>query len=288
MNNKLFWAGILILVSHLNYGQTKEIIVHKDLLYAAIGSRLLSLDLYLPSKVENPPIIVWVHGGAWHSGSKENPPLTFLPYGYGLASVEYRLSGEAKFPAQVLDIKSAIQWLRGHSEEFKFDAEKIVIAGESAGGHLAALVGTTNGVKEFNPDYGHHTEESSDVQGIIDFFGPTNFETILHQSTPHGKDVRMPAMALLFGEPIGQDTSKLQLASPVHHVDPSDPPIFIAHGNQDNQVPINQSIELMKAYEKNGLDITFEILPDAGHGGPSFQSEEMVNKVLTFLKKVYN
>ena len=288
MTRCLIFFLAMVLVSISNYAQSDKIITHKDLLFAAIGSRVLSLDLYLPADKDNPPVIIWVHGGAWHSGSKDDPPLDFLPFGYALASVEYRLSTEAKFPAQIKDIKAAIQWLRGHSDEYGFDADKIVVWGSSAGGHLAALVGTTNGVKEFDPDYGHHNDQNTDVQGIIDYFGPTDFLTILDQSTPHGKDVRMPAMALLFGEPVGQDSTILKLASPVFQVDTSDPPLFIAHGNQDIQVPINQTIELIKIYEKNGLEVSFEILENAGHGGKEFHSDGMKSKVLEFLQKIYD
>ncbi len=288
MSKQLFFILMMIQVSISNYAQSDKIIVHNDLLFAAIGSRVLSLDLYLPTEKENPPIIVWIHGGAWHSGSKDDPPLDFLPHGYALASIEYRLSTEATFPAQIKDIKAAIQWLRGHSDDYGFNANKVVVWGSSAGGHLAALVGTTNGVVEFDPDYGHHNDQSTDVQGIIDYFGLTDFLTILDQSTPHGRNVRMPAMTLLFGEPIGHDSTVLKMASPVLHVDPSDPPLFIAHGNQDIQVPINQSIELLKRYEKNGLYVRFEILENAGHGGNEFHTEEIKSKVVEFLQKIYD
>jgi len=280
-------STIILLLSIASFAQAQNPVLHKDLLYAAVDNRLLALDLYMPEGHPNPNLIVWVHGGAWHSGSKEDPPLDFLKEGYALASVDYRLSVEAPLPAMVYDIKAAIRWLRGHADEYGYKSEKIVIWGSSAGGHLAALVGTTNGVKELEGNIGHHTDESSDVQGIIDFFGPTDFLTILQQSTPHGINVRAPALALLMGKPVEQDSAKAALESPVFQVDPSDPPIFIAHGDQDNQVPINQSLELVGAYEKNNLPVQMEVVHGAGHGGNAFHDRELIEKILTFLNEIF-
>ncbi len=111
----------------------------KDVVYAEADGRKLLLDIYKPSSNNNPYLIVWVHGGAWHSGSKESPPLSFVGSGYALASVDYRLSVEAKFPAQIHDIKAAIRYLRANAAKYGYRSDKIIIAGSSAGAHLAAL-----------------------------------------------------------------------------------------------------------------------------------------------------
>ena len=176
--------------------------INRDIEYARVGDTALLLDLYVPAHAPSPPVIVWVHGGAWRSGSKAGVPLQSLASRYAIASVDYRLSPVAKFPAQAHDLKAAIRFLRAKAGEYKINAERIAIAGSSAGGHLAALVGVTNGVKELEGDVGQHRDQSSDVQAIVDFFGPANLTTILAQSTPHGLSVRVPALELLLRRPI--------------------------------------------------------------------------------------
>jgi acetyl esterase/lipase len=260
--------------------------VIKDVTYASINGRKLALDLYIPSNVKNPYLVVWVHGGAWHSGTKDNPPDYLLKSGYAMASVEYRLSIEAPFPAMVYDIKAAIRFLRGQADHYGYRKDKIIIWGSSAGGHLAALVGTTNENPELEGTLGDYPNESSSVQAAIDFYGPTNFLTILSQSTPHGISVRAPALALLLGKPVEQAEDLAKLASPVYQVDKSDPPILIIHGDQDNQVPINQSIELKEVYDQNGLDAQFVVVHSAGHSDPLFYTDKYMNIVKSFLKRV--
>jgi acetyl esterase/lipase len=262
--------------------------VIKDLTYASIGGRDLKLDLYMPSNAINPYLIVWVHGGAWHSGTKDNPPDNLLKLGYAMASIEYRLSTETRFPAMVFDIKAAVRFLRGNANKYGYRPDKITIWGSSAGGHLAALVGTTNGNQELEGKLGNYLNESSSVQAIIDFYGPTDFLTILRQSTPHGISVRAPALALLLGRPVEQVQDIAKLASPVYQVDKSDPPILIMHGDQDNQVPVNQAIELKEAYDEKGLDATLIFVRGAGHADPLFLTEKYMNIVKEFLKRVLN
>src|SRR6185503_15339978 len=174
--------------------------VIRDVEYARIGEHSLKLDLHLPRGKVRSPLIVWVHGGAWRSGSKSGMPLgKIVENGYPIASVDYRLSTNAQFPAQIHDLKAAIRFLRGHSREWGIQSKKIVIAGDSAGAHLAALVGVSNGNAELEGSIGNDRAQSSDVQGIISFFGAANLTTILNQSTPHGLSVRVPALQLLLG-----------------------------------------------------------------------------------------
>lgn len=258
---------------------------HRDLVYAEVGDRKLVLDLYMTAS-DNPPLIVWIHGGAWHSGSKENPPLGLLEHGYALASVDYRLSVEAPFPAQMHDIKASIRFLRAQADQYGYQSHKIYIWGSSAGGHLVALTGVTNGVEALEGKLGKHMDQSSDIQGVINFFGPTNFLTILSQSTPHGLSVRAPALALLLGKPLDQAEDLARLASPVFHVGAGDPPMMIVHGDQDVQVPVNQALELHAAYQKAGLSSTLEILPGAGHGSPDYFQPTFIEKVATFLNEI--
>ncbi len=197
----------------------------KDISYAEVDGQRLLLDLYLPTEEKNPPLVVWVHGGAWRRGSKSQMPLTELvKSGFAVASVEYRLSPVAKFPAQIHDIKSAIRFLRASGSKWGINTKSIAVAGASAGGHLAALVGVTNHHKELEGRVGDHLDQSSAVQAIVDYYGPTNFLTILSQSTPHGLSVRVSALELLLGGPPDKQPELARLASPVFHVDPEDPP----------------------------------------------------------------
>ena len=137
-----------------------------NLQYAKVDNHALALDLYLPA-TQNAPLIVWVHGGAWRAGSKDFMPLTALvESGYAVASIDYRLSTVAKFPALIHDCKGAIRWLRAHAGEYSYNADRICIAGNSAGGHLAALIGTSNGVAALEGTVSGNAEQSSDVQAI--------------------------------------------------------------------------------------------------------------------------
>ena len=256
----------------------------KGIVFARIGEDELKLDLFLPAEARRPSLVVWVHGGGWRSGSRDNVPIAGLAQaGYAVASVDYRLSPVAAFPAQVHDIKAALRYLRANAERYGFDARRIAIAGASAGGHLAALVGTTSGHPGLEGAVGDHLDQSSDVAAIVDYYGPTNFMTILPQSTPHGLGVRIPALQLLLrGQP--EDKPELaQLASPVFHVDAGDPPLLLVHGDQDPQAPINQSHELHGRYEELGLPVQFEVIHGGAHGGPQFFDGRRIDLLKSFL-----
>lgn len=259
--------------------------VLRDVKFASVGEAPLLLDLYLP---EGKPIglIVWVHGGAWRAGSKSQVDvLKLTEKQWAIASVDYRLSGVAKFPAQVHDIKAAVRYLRAHAGEHGYPPSRIVIAGSSAGGHLAALVGVSNKHKELEGTIGADTKVSSDVQAIVSLFGASNLTTILSQSTPHGLSVRVPALDLFIGGQPDKVPDVARLASPVFHVDANDPPLLMLHGDQDNQMPINQSLELQGAYEKLKLPVRFVAVHGAGHGGPAFTTDENLALIDAFLRK---
>jgi acetyl esterase/lipase len=267
---------------HVMGGDVKSV---RETEYARTGDIALMLDLYAPAS-QHGPLIVWVHGGAWRSGSKKEMPLgELVAAGCPAASVEYRLSTVAKFPAQVHDIKAAIRFLRGRQKELGIDASKIVVAGSSAGGHLAALVGVTNGNSELEGTIGDHLQESSAVQGIISFFGGSNLTTILAQSTPHGLSVRVPALELLLGGLPEAKPELARLASPVFHVDAHDPPLLLVHGDQDAQMPVNQALELEGAYTEAGCKVRLEIIHGAGHGGKVFYDAKRISLVKQFLSE---
>jgi len=258
----------------------------KDVTFAHVGDHALKLDLHLPARNIRAPLIVWIHGGAWRAGSRHDMPLgKIVEAGYPVASVDYRLSTEDKFPAQIHDIKAAIRFLRAHGAEWKLPVRKIVAAGDSAGGHLAALIGTSNGDAELEGVVGEDSRQSSDVQGIISFYGAANLTSILRQSTPHGLDVRVPALDLLLGGPPEEHPDLARLASPVFHVDAHDPPLLLLHGDQDPQMPINQAHELCGAYEKVHAPVEFIVVHGAAHGGAMFYDEERSEMVKRWLHR---
>jgi acetyl esterase/lipase len=256
----------------------------RDVEYARVGDTPLLLDLYVPPDVPSPPLVVWIHGGAWRSGSKKDVPLLpLIERGYAVASVDYRLSPVAPYPAQVHDLKAAIRYLRTNAGKTGIDERRIAIAGGSAGGHLAALVGVTNGSKEHEGEIGEHRGTSSDVQAIVVFYGASNLTTILSQSTPHGLNVRRPALEQLFGGKPEEKTDLARLASPVFFVDPRDPPVLLYHGDQDPQMPINQAHELVGAYKKQALAASLEVVYGGAHGGKLFYTPEQLEQVAQFL-----
>lgn len=257
-----------------------------DIEYAKVGETSLKLDLHRPQG-ENPPLIVYVHGGGWRAGSKSDTPIVDLyDKGFAIASMDYRLSTQAVFPAQVHDIKAAIRFLRAKAGLYHINASKVAIIGSSAGGHLAALVGVSNGNPELEGKVGEHLDQSSDVQVIVSFFGASNLETILSQSTPKGRDFRIPALKLLLGDTPDKKPELAKLASPVTHLDKNDPPLLLIHGDADPQMPPQQSQELAKAYESLVLPVTLILLPGSLHGGTEFYDEERTAIVAKFLDKV--
>ncbi|WP_197454242.1 alpha/beta hydrolase [Stieleria varia] len=240
------------------------------------------MDLYAPSgaTTKPPPTIIWVHGGAWRAGSKSDVPvLQWLKRGFAIASVDYRLSTEAKFPAQVHDIKAAIRYLRGRASQLNLDPDRFVIAGSSAGGHLAALVGVTNGVDELEGSVGEHLSESSDVQAIVSFYGASNLQSILSQSTQHGLSVRVPALQLLLGGQPDEVPELAKLASPIAHVDSFDPPLWLIHGDADPQMPPRQSKELETAYNKADRPVKLDVVAGGKHGGEEFYAGERLDSI---------
>ena len=254
--------------------------------FAKIGERSLKLDLWKPVGAAAPlPLIVYVHGGAWRRGSRESVPIKSMTgAGFAIASVDYRLSPEAKFPAQVHDIKAAVRFLRAKAEPLGLATESIAIVGTSAGGHLAALVGVSNGHVELEGKVGGHLDQSSAIGAIVSFYGAANLNTILKQSTPHGLSVRVPALELLLGAVPEKVPDIAALASPVSHVDAADPPLLLLHGDRDPQMPINQSHELHGAFLKVGAASTFTVVHGAAHGGKGFYTPEQLAAVARFLQ----
>jgi acetyl esterase/lipase len=248
--------------------------VHHGVEFAVLEYyRPLLLDLYVPpSGLRSGAAIVYLHGGGWAVGSRRRFGRAFAEWsptpfdllaqaGFVVASVDYRLSGEARFPAQLDDVKAAIAWLREHAIEIGVDGSRIVTWGESAGGHLAMLAGLTD----------------EHVCGIIDWYGPMNLLSLGIQHGPNSDkrpDDAGSWESALVGAPLQEQPDRTRAASPISHVHAGAPPIQIHHGNADTLVPFAQSVEFVEALRAAGGDCEFVEVPGADHfwtGAPSLE-----------------
>jgi acetyl esterase/lipase len=235
--------------------------------------------------------LIWIHGGGWLGGSKsEMPFLNQLNRGYVLASIEYRFSSKALFPAQIQDCQAAIRWLRANAKKYHIDPDHIGVGGGSAGGHLAALIGTSGGKKAF-PPIGGNKDQSDRVQAVCDIYGPSDFWTVVKQDE-EDKNVKNifkwnngDPYSKLIGAKLGVDKEKCDAVSPVHYVSKDNPPFLILHGDRDTLVPYAQSVELTDLLTKAGVTVTLQRLPGAGHGGPSFGLPSVAKLTTDFFDK---
>lgn len=263
---------------------TFKVRVMPDLIFAKVDEVELVLDLHMPEGVEKPALILFIHGGGWKQGSRKNFELRWLPaLGYAVACIEYRMSNEAVFPAQIHDCKGALRWLRAHQQELGYDASKVVVAGLSAGGHLATLLGSSAGIGELEGTTAGHLNQSSAVQGVINYYGPADF---IHRSKsqPEMTDHPQGLVYQLLGKPVTGNEDLARLASPVTHAGAGDPPLLIFHGDADRQVLPDQSQLLFGAWKAKGLDAQLHIIPGKGHGWKPPTAEEK-NGVRIFLSK---
>jgi acetyl esterase/lipase len=289
---------------------------HNDLVYANVlgddGSpSQLHMDLWLPASAPtSTPLVMWIHGGGWQAGTYNNPPIALQPLlsqGFAVASVEYRLSGDAIAPAQIHDVKGAVRFLRAHAVDFNLDAGSFAAWGSSAGGNLAALLGTSADVPGAEGGVGGNLAQSSRVQAVIDYFGPTDILNMnLDVTTPPGSAIdhdapNSPESRLIGfdgpGEGIGvlrdnlnnptapfpQKRFLVQLMSPLTQISADDAPMFIAHGDQDTAVPFLQSVKLAAQLTAAGVENQFRLVVGAGHGfGP--QGVAVNNEAIAFLR----
>jgi acetyl esterase/lipase len=243
-------------------------IVYYNLPYVANGHERQKLDLYLPRAEKKLPLIIWVHGGAWLAGSKtDGVPLDYLYDGYAVASINYRLSRHAIFPAQIQDCKAAVRWLRANAQKYNLDPNCFGAWGPSAGGHLVALLGTADDVNEF--DVGENLTVSSRVQAVADYFGPTDFLQMEEHRLPNGMVHNTPDSpeSRLIGGYIQDNKDKVAKANPITYVTKDDAPFLIVHGDMDPLVPHHQSELLEAALKEAGVPVSFYTVKGGGHGG---------------------
>jgi acetyl esterase/lipase len=257
-----------------------SVVVHRELLYRTVlGYRPLALDLHVPASPADPPLVVYVHGGAFRRGHRSSlsPVLAdadlfgWLPrQGFAVASVDYRLSGEAPWPACVEDVVTALDWLRDNAAGLGVDTTRVAVWGESAGGYLAVMAGLTSETR---------------VRGIVDWYGPTDFGTMAAQGAPWTDEPDSPESQLL-GAPVQSVPELARRASPCTRVTAASPPLLIMHGTADQFVPFGQARQLAQAYRAAGAQVELIAVPGGAHLFTGTPAEQVTEPVLSFLAAV--
>ncbi|MFO0956306.1 MAG: alpha/beta hydrolase [Isosphaeraceae bacterium] len=257
--------------------------VVRDLEFARVGDRSLALDLYLPEEGEGPfPVLVAIHGGAWLAGDRNGAMgIDQAGRGYAVASITYRLSQAARFPAQIEDCKAAVRWLRDHAGKYNLDPDRFGAIGHSAGGHLASLLGTTGDVKEF--DKGDHLDQSSRIQAVCALSGPSDLlqmgahapkDSVINHDAPDAPEAK------LIGGAVQENKEKAAKANPITYISRDDPPFLLIHGDADNVVPCHQSELMVDALKKAGIPAELYKVPGAGHGIGGKEVNERISRFL--------
>ncbi|TWE09176.1 acetyl esterase/lipase [Neobacillus bataviensis] len=256
-----------------------------DLVYAEINGRQLLADIYLPRLKKEPlPVIIWLHGGGWRFGDRKlGPDFTryFASKGYAMVSIDYRLSDEDTFPAQIHDVKTAIRWVKTIAAEYGLDGNKIGLWGSSAGGHLAALAATTE-PNQFIGENPLYSEMTSEVQAVAIGYGPMNFLQIDEQRELYGiseedpESVQIPKdkktsdpdsfESLFLGAPILTCPERVKEANPLTYVKSGLPPFLIMHGLSDIAVPAHQSKLLYQELADKKNNVSLYLINGLGHG----------------------
>lgn len=242
------------------------------------GFRALTLDLHLPA-VAKAPVVLFVHGGGWRVGSRRvfTPTMSeaesferITDAGFAVVSIDYRLSGEAHYPAQLEDVAAGLDWVRSHGVEYGLDASRVVLWGESAGGTMAALVGL---------------DPASHVAGVVDWYGPANLESMVDGLS--ATDAAATREASWIGTSPLDDRALAREASPVSHVHADAPPFHIAHGRDDQFVPSTQSEEFAATLEATGVDVEFTIVDGADHlWRGDIDRGAILDRALDFVRRV--
>lgn len=265
-------------------------IAYGNIPYANDTSHFHLLDIYLPANTSKPlPVVIWIHGGAWMLNDKyadmgymKNTVKSFLDSGYALASIDYRYSTTAAFPAQIQDCNQAIQFLYDNAAKYKLNKDKFALIGFSAGGHLASFLGLSanNNVAGFYPS---GKKPDFKIKTVLDFYGPSDFNILAGFPDTSINNERNPVSILLGALPLKRpDLAKI--ASPVTYVDKNDPPFLIVQGEKDESVPYTQSVVLQSWLQLNAVPNDLIIVPGAPHYGPMFDADNIRAKVFYFLR----
>lgn len=298
MKLKAFTTALLMCFSLLAFSQSENpimkllpegTILHGNIPYNNDTLKKHLLDIYLPANAtRDVPLVIWVHGGGWLSNNKyadmgymKATIAEILKSGYGLASIDYRFSTDAVFPAQIQDCNKAVAFLYENAGKYGIDKNRFALMGFSAGGHLASLMGLSknNKVGDF---FMFKTSKSFDFKAVVDFYGPA--ELVLF---PKANDPKSPEGILIGAAPLDRP-DLAEIASPVTYVDKNDPPFLIIHGEKDDLVSPNQSRLLSGWLTSVGVQNELIIVKDAPHFGPQFDVDAVRTKVMDFLKKELN
>ena len=270
--------------------QNKNVKTIADIPYGDNDNPRQKLDLFLPRnpKSDKPlPVVVFIHGGAWRAGNKRGGLRMVAPYvesgNYAGASIAYRLSSEAIWPAQIHDCKAAIRWLKANAKKHNLDPDRIAVWGTSAGGHLVAMLGVSGDVKELEGKIGKNLKFDSRVACVVNWFGPTDMLTIGKYPSRLKHDAPDSPEAKLLGGAIHKNKAAARNASPVTHVSKGDSPFLTMHGTNDQTVPFNQGERIHEALTKAGVPSIFVKMVGAGHGG--FRPPETQKRVKAFIEK---
>ena len=230
-----------------------------NVVFENVQGKDVCLDVYLDPNISwKQPLIIYIHGGGWQGRTKIDGAVyadSFLKRGYVYATIDYRLTNEAIFPAQIQDAKAAVRFLRAHAADYHLDPEKIGVFGHSSGGHLVSLLGTTNGDPQF--DTGDNLTVSNAVQAVCDMSGPVDLTT---------PDPALGSMLTkLLGGSVDQKMELAKLASPINHITSTCPPFLILHGADDPAVPPAESEAFASALQKAGVPVQIMLLPGQPH-----------------------
>ena len=260
-------------------------IIERDIVYATNGDRKMLLDVYRPKSEKPLPLVIWFYGGAWDWGNKDrsNAMVPLISRGYAIAGVTYTKSREEVFPAVIDDCRAAVSFLRLNARKFNLDPNRFGAAGESSGGHLAALLATTSDTEEFMK-HPVTKKASPAIQAVSPWCGPTDFLKLNDVKASQDYSRRHSAPSRLIGAPIKEAPEKCKQANPITYVSKNDPPFFIVHGDKDFVVPLNQSELLHAALEKAGVLSTLYVVKGSGHGFSKITdvNEQVVEKVMDF------
>jgi len=265
-----------------------EVMVQRNIPYVSHPTTNQNFDLYLPRNhgVRPCPFILWIHGGAWMMGIKEWDNVKYLVrHGYAIASIDYRFSPEAPFPAQIQDCNAALNFILARAADYGVDARRCVVGGASAGGHLALLLGLARQEREFGAN------PAIKPLAILDFFGPTDLQGMQDDlqgiHSRKGIETWQDAGPRLLGGPLDRSAGKAKAASPVTYVSAAAPPVLIIQGDQDDLVPVAQSERLHAALDRAGVRNQLILVDGAGHDGPLFSTPELQPKIIRFLDGIF-
>lgn len=272
-----------------------DVQILRDVQFAKVGSKTLMLDILRPKSMPKHPIpaIVWIHGGWFHKGNRNvfyTPLFKLISHGFAVISIDYRLTQDAPFPAQVQDCKCAVRWLRAHSGEYGIDPRRIGACGGSAGGYLAAFLGTSSGVKSLEGSGGWQNQ-ASDVQAVVDYYGPSDFREIPREIADNQisfvlvdlfANSSFSPISEFLGCSMASSPDKCRAASPMSYIGKKTPPFLILHGGNDATVPVEQSHLLYNALKKAKIEADLVIVKDGVH---EFYDPKSDEKMIAFFSK---